>query len=232
MALSAHNPGLSYRAKVTGVEDAASDIRIIRLRPAEPFSYKAGQYIHISFNGLETRPYSIASAPGSNEIEVHIKRGKGPASTYALEKLVTGEEVRFTGPGGQSWYDENSRAPVVAIAGGLGIAPIKAITEQAMAAKTPPSFTLYWGTFTAEERYLEEFFQRMAHNDAFQYYPVTGDHVGDIALKNIPDFADYQVYVSGPPAMISDLVPRLIAQGAKKDRIRFDNHPEAARTSV
>ncbi len=230
MTLTAQTSQAQHCAIVHEIKDIGDDVRIIRLRPQNAFSYKAGQYINISFNNLPSRPYSIAVAPDGSMLEIHIKRGKGPASLYALDKLKPGEEIEFSGPGGHSWYDENRPEPIVAIAGGLGIAPIKAIAEQAMQAEKPLPFTLYWGTFTAEERYLEDYFKEMAaKHGAFDYHPVIGDHVGTSALQDIEDFGAFHVFVSGPPGMISDIIPRLLDKGAQRDKISYDRHPEAAK---
>ena len=60
------------KAKIVKRQDFTDDLFIIWLETGVPFSFKAGQYITIGAGGLE-RPYSIASAPYEQLIELFIE---------------------------------------------------------------------------------------------------------------------------------------------------------------
>lgn len=60
------------RAYVAKKQEVAEDLFLMWLRPDEPFRFKPGQYITIGTEGIE-RPYSIASAPYEQLIELFIE---------------------------------------------------------------------------------------------------------------------------------------------------------------
>ncbi|PJB69809.1 MAG: hypothetical protein CO093_09450 [Alphaproteobacteria bacterium CG_4_9_14_3_um_filter_47_13] len=216
-----------YTATITDILAVHEDIRILVLRPDTPFTWQAGQYINISVGGLPARPYSIASAPG-HSLEIHIKRGKGNASAYVMDRIQKNETVLFSEPEGRSVFNETINGPVLALAGGLGIAPIKAIAEQAFRTGFSHPFTLYWSATSESEHYIDENFKMLAReHDNFKFVPLTGRVMSAIIEKDIPHLKDWRVYLSGSPAMMAALVPVLLAKGADLENISYDRHPEA-----
>jgi len=230
MPVSTHQSrGKQVRASVTGIDPVAADIRLVRLRPETPLRWLAGQYVNISFGGLAPRAYSIASAPGDDLLEIHIKRGKGEASQYVLDSLAEGEQVLLSAPEGLNVFDDSIDCPILALAGGLGIAPLKAIAETALKGGFTHPFTLYWGTTDPGERYIESVFRALAGTYAnFTFIPVDGRHVTDVISQDFDDLGAYHVYISGPPAMIAAAVPLLRDKKADPAKISYDRHPEAA----
>lgn len=232
MTVSAPQSAQAYKATVEKVESVRDNIKIITLRPEQPFAYQAGQYININFSDFKPRSYSIACAP-KDTIEIHIKRGKGNASNYVMDSLHEGEEITFTGPQGSNIYQDNIDGPILAIAGGLGITPIKAIAEEACGKNFAHPFILYWGTIDEQEHYLETYFQDLAKtHQSLDFVPVTGNDMRDIISKNFHDLGTYHIYVSGPPAMIGAIIPLLLDKGADRTKISYDQHPEAANLKI
>lgn len=224
-----HSQPKLIKATVTGIVAVAENIRIVRLHPAQKLSWLPGQYLNIGFGGLAPRAYSIASAPGSGSIEIHVKRGKGEASGYVMNRLAEGEEVFVSEPQGDNVYRENMRGPILALAGGLGIAPVKAIAEAALGNGFAQPFILYWGTAEPGEEYLNDLFKELADaHGNFTFHPVSGYPVTDVISRDFDDLGAYQIYVSGPPAMIAAAVPLLREKGANPGKISYDRHPEAA----
>ncbi len=60
------------KAWIVKKQEVAEDLFLVWLRPEVPFTFKAGQYITIGTGGIE-RPYSIASAPYEDLIELFIE---------------------------------------------------------------------------------------------------------------------------------------------------------------
>ena len=60
------------KAWIVKKREVAEDLFTIWLRPEVPFTFKPGQYITIGTGGIE-RPYSIASAPYEETIELFIE---------------------------------------------------------------------------------------------------------------------------------------------------------------
>lgn len=220
------------KAAVAGIESAGADIRIIRLSPESPLHWKAGQYIRISFaDHLPPRPYSIACAPGSGHLEIHIKRGAGEVSRHVMDKLAQGDEVSLYAPEGSSVLEDREDRPILAVAGGLGITPLKALAEEAMENRgLSQPFILYWGVADKQSAYLRRHFETMASSHPpFTFRLIAGPELVTAALdRDFKDFSGYRIYISGPPAMIAATIALLRAKGADPAAISYDRHPEAA----
>lgn len=218
----------TVQATVESVTQVHDDIRVFRLKFADPYLYEAGQYAYVSFNDLPSRPYSIASRPDGNSLEIHIKRGKSDASQNIMDDVKAGDEALVSAPQGVSTYGSAQGDPVLAIAGGLGIAPLKAIIEQAVHDGYGAPITLYWGTADAGEQYLRSYFEDLAAGyDGFTFRVVTGGSVTDAALRGVDDLSDTHVFISGSTAMISHAIPLLLDKKADRSKISYDKHPEA-----
>lgn len=208
-----------------------AEIYLVRIKPPKGFTYKAGQYVEVGFGKLDPRSYSIANAPGENEIVVHIKRAAGTASLYVASVLRVGDSVTVSEAKGSSIYDPAEKRPILIIAGGMGFTPVKAVAEAAVRHDANARVEFFWGAQNERELYMRNYFEDMAQfYDHFKFHPVVGAPVGDAALKALPDLSGYRIYVAGPPAMVVALIPRLIAQGADAAAISYDAHntPPAA----
>lgn len=218
-------------ATVDTIKNIHPDIRIVRLRVnGQPVTWEAGQYMELTFQGFAPRPYSIASAPHSNMLEFHIRNtGKGGASQHAVTQLKAGDTLTLRGPFGHATHSSADKEPLLLIAGGMGISPLKAIIEDALYHAHPGPLRLYWGAQTANDLYISDDFRAIA-SPSFEYIPVTEDTtesrqglVGDVMSDDMGDLSKYRIYLSGPPPMIRALIPQLLAKGAGQDRIHSDD---------
>lgn len=237
MALSAqfndNDKNAGTVTSISRIQAAGADIYLIRIRPPAGFSYKAGQYVDIGFGKLKPRSYSIANAPGENDISVHIKRAAGEASLYIASVLRVGDSVSVSEAQGSSIFDPADKRPLLIIAGGMGFTPVKAVAEAAIRHNQNAHVQFFWGAQNEHELYMRNYFEDIAENyDNFHFHPVIGTPVGDAAMKALPDLSGYRIFIAGPPAMVVSLLPRLITQGADAAAISYDAHntPPAAGT--
>lgn len=113
--------------------------------------YQAGQHVDVRLvaeDGYEARrSYSIASAPGSSEVELLIERlPNGEVSPFIADELQSGEILEIRGPiGGHFTWTPSDRRPIALIAGGSGIAPLMSMVRHRSAAPDPtvPALLLY-----------------------------------------------------------------------------------------
>src|SRR5579863_9753934 len=129
------HPQRYLTCRVLALEGLTHDIKRLRLaiEAGGPFTFSAGQYAALSFAGLPPRDYSMANRPDEEILEFHIRRmGPGSVSAHVSERLQVGDTVRVEGPFGSSWLRENHRGPIIAIAGGSGLAPMKSIVDTAL----------------------------------------------------------------------------------------------------
>ena len=86
----------------------------------------------------------------------------GVASAHVFEALQAGDAVRVEGPSGTAYLREHHRGPIIAVAGGSGLAPIRAIVERALNEKLPQHLYLYFGVRSERDLYLHDHFARLA----------------------------------------------------------------------
>jgi len=230
------HPRRRLLCRVASLDRATHDIRIVRLEVLSggPFSYSAGQYAGLTFGDLPPRDYSMASRPEEPVLEFHIRRmAGGGASTYALERLAEGEEVRLEGPFGAAHLRENYRGPMLAIAGGSGLAPIKSIVESALAAGMAQPIHLYFGVRGERDLYLTDHFGALARRHRnFAFHPVLSEPEGPSSHRTglvhaaiAADFADldgFKAYLAGPPVMVEAATGMLFERGMRREDIHAD----------
>jgi ferredoxin-NADP reductase len=122
------------RGRVVRVIDHDADTRSLFLRPPARLDFRPGQFISclLPVGGERlTRPYSIASNPGDEDLEICLNR-VGDGSAHLLG-LSVGAEVVFTGPWGTFVLDRAPDAEAIFIADGTGIAPIRPMLHRAVA---------------------------------------------------------------------------------------------------
>lgn len=123
---------------------------------------------------------------------------------------------------------------MLALAGGLGIAPIKSILEAHLAAAGSPPCHLYWGVRSEDQLYLDRYFRSMAQKTTrMSYIPVISDAASTQALRSgfvtqalAEDFAhlgEFDIYLAGPPPMVAATLPALLDLGADQTRIFSDS---------
>lgn len=222
-------------ASVIDIRKIGADKAVIRLRPAMRFPYIAGQYVELTFAGCEPRFYSIANAPGTDiskihDIEVHIKdNGKGGTASYAINSLTPGDVVTVRGPFGKSTWSPSLKKPLLLVAGGLGIAPMKAMAEDALANGHSEPVVLYWGVAGLEDRYyVHDGLAALAEqNPTFKYISLVESEgqkmVSECVADHEDNLAGFDIYLAGPPGMIRALALKLLDHGANPDSIHSDH---------
>lgn len=208
-----------FPAKVSCIEQLNHDVMRICLKipDAIRFQFLAGQYIDFILKDEKRRSFSIANAPHEDtHIELHVRHIKGGRFTSEVfDNMQVNDIVRIEGPLGSFFLREDSERPVIFMAGGTGYAPIKGIIEHTLAKNIKRDLHLYWGARTLEDLYMHEQAQQWADTYSHIHYtpvlsePRTSDHwdgrtgfVHEAVLQDISNFSDYEVYASGPPAMV------------------------------
>ena len=113
-----------------------------------PFPYRAGQAASLAAGSSPT-PYSIASAPSETSrhgwLEFLVKVDGSSRFGAIVESLVAGASLELTGPAGTFTLDRvPPDAPVLFVAGGTGIAPVRAMIREAIASGRPRRLALVY----------------------------------------------------------------------------------------
>jgi CDP-4-dehydro-6-deoxyglucose reductase len=197
----------------------------LRLPAIEPFTWQAGQYVDVMLPGDRRRSFSLANPPHDAALlELHVRHAPGGAfSEQVFGGMKPGSLLRIEGPLGQFTYQPGER-PLLAIAGGTGYAPLKAILREVLESGARREVVLFWGGRSAEDLYEDAWLRALAaKHERFRYTGVAGGLVHESVAEGVPDLAAHDIYAAGPPAMIDAVRSELPRRGADPARIHFDS---------
>jgi len=219
---------------------AANVVRLrLKLPAAQRLQFLAGQYVDVLLSGSKRRAFSIASCPSlENEIELHIRHVEGGDFTgYVFDELEERDILRLEGPLG-NFFVRNDRPerPMIMMGGGTGFAPLKSMIENLLEQDDKREIHLYWGARTPGELYLDElptqWAQRFGHihyRKAVSEPQKTAEtaafegFVHEAVIADHPDLSGFDVYMSGPPAMIEAARREFGEHGLPEDRLFYDS---------
>jgi len=235
------HPRRVLATKVAAIDDATHDIKRVRLEVVSggPFDFSAGQFASVTFETCPPRDYSMANVPGDPVLEFHVRRSPGATvSAYVAERLKIGDPVRVEGPFGASHLRESHRGPIIAVAGGSGLAPIKSIVERALGLGMPQHIYFYFGVRTERDLYLHDHFAELAKkHPTLHFIPVLSEGDGltrrcglvhEAVAADFDEFDGCKAYLAGPPVMV-EAATRLMEQ---RDMRRLDIHADAFYTAA
>lgn len=224
--------------KLAAKDLLAPDVMRLVLQPprGERFARLAGQYLDVLLPGGRRRAFSIANAPHTGtEIELHVRHVAGGDFTHRVfTALDIGSVLRAEGPLGTFVPREDSERPMIFVAGGTGFAPIKAQIEHFLNLGTRRDIALYWGARTAQDLYMRALPERWAQTHSrLTFVPVISDDAADATsrsgfvheavLEDRDDLSAYDVYMSGPPALIDAGRRSFVEAGLEEDRLFYDS---------
>jgi propane monooxygenase reductase subunit len=230
-------PIKTVQTTVEAVEELTSDIRLLRLRPAEPLEYKPGQYVDITIPGHpgEHRSFSMAGTePDVLEFMIKLYPGGHFSGLLADGSITPGDELEITGPYGVFTLRTSSPRRLLFIGGGAGMAPILSLLRSLSEADTEREATYYYGARSAADLFhLDELaalpasFVPALSEDANGWTGETG-LITDVVERLEPDIAEVDAYVCGPPPMVEAAIALLEAKGVPESHIYFDKFTTTA----
>jgi NAD(P)H-flavin reductase len=228
-----------WQGVVIGHERRRPDLAVLQVRTNEPYIYRAGQYGALESPLLPHtwRSYSMACAPRpDNVLEFHIRLTRlGGVSEALVERTRIGDTLQLGPAHGTMTLDEDLPRDLLLVAGGTGLAPIKAMLED-LAARRPGNrrVHLFVGARDPADLYdwdaLVELDRRSPWLDVV---PVISEEtrfrgetgmVAD-ALSRYGDWSGHLAYVSGPPKMVDATVTQLLQLDLPTEQIRYDAIP-------
>jgi CDP-4-dehydro-6-deoxyglucose reductase len=205
---------INLPCKVVSYDFVAEDILVVKLRfpPTAQFNYLPGQYVDLKINGIK-RSYSNGNSRScSNGLELHIRKvPDGKMSELVFNTLKLNQLMQIEGPKG-TFFIRESEKPLLFLAGGTGIAPVKAMVEELIHNYDKRKVYIYWGMPNAKSFYLEEFFQKLSCKPNMTFIPVlsggeswTGrtGFVHEAVCEDFETLDAFQIYACGSPLMIS-----------------------------
>jgi CDP-4-dehydro-6-deoxyglucose reductase len=231
----------AIQGRVASVSNLTRDIFDVRIALDAPIEYYAGQYANLTIPGVAaSRSYSFATAPlnaGSDELSFHIRLiPNGEVSSWFAAGDRIGESIGIDGPYG-IFRLRQADVPIICIAGGSGMAPIKAMLEHGSEQGLSRSVVYLYGGRTQADLYNDDVIDNLTNAWAgpIRFLPVLSEEPQDSGwtgargfvtdfIKRIDEFkvADAQAYLCGPPRMIDAAIPILTGAGVRGRDIYFD----------
>jgi NAD(P)H-flavin reductase/hemoglobin-like flavoprotein len=218
-------------------------LAVLTIRPDQPLRYTPGQYVAVQAPRWPRvwRNFSIANAPRENGlIDLHVRAMPGG--------LVSGSLVHNTRPGdtillghaqGEMTVPAELDRDLLCIAGGTGLAPLKAIIEGVLRTGGPfwrRKISLWFGARTEQDLYdLPDLRVLESICPGLKVIPVVSHQPEFVGMKGMlsdvtaqcANCEDREVFISGPERMVLQTARRLAGR-VEADRIHHDP-PDASR---
>ncbi|MGC9665178.1 ferric reductase-like transmembrane domain-containing protein [Planosporangium sp. 12N6] len=221
---------LRHHFRVVAVVDEAPDMVSIYVggRHLDRLEARAGQYFRWRFltrgNWWQAHPFSLSAAPNSEWLRLTVKVVGD--HTRGLRNLKPGDRVYAEGPSGAFTADRRVRPGALLIAGGSGIAPIRALLED-----LPAGTVVLYRASTADDLVFRDELDSLAVEKRAQVWYVLGarDDPGPRYLftpaglrELVPDVRRRDVYLCGPDGLIATSLAVLRRLRVPKRQIHLD----------
>jgi predicted ferric reductase len=207
-----------HRFEVAEVVLESDDVVSVRVtgRHLDRLPAQAGQFCIWRFPGHNhwwlANPYSLSAAPDGRTLRL-TARAVGSASA-GLRHLPVGSRAFVEGPYGAFTALHRTQPGALMIAGGVGITPVRALLEE----ETSDDVVVLYRVRSEDDAVLVDEVRALIADRGGRLHLLTGrtrdtssPFEPDNLLALVPDLAERDVYVCGPPAMTSAVLAALRA---------------------
>jgi ferredoxin-NADP reductase len=203
--------------------------------------HRAGQHVDVRLTAADgyqaQRSYSIASAPDDDRLMLTIERlDDGEVSPYLTDVIAKGDELELRGPiGGYFVWDASQTEPLLLIAGGSGIVPLRAILRHWAAAHSTAEVRLVYSARSLDDViYRDELTRLAAYEELDVRIALTRawpdgwrDHRGRIdgnflRATTWPPEDRASIYVCGPTGFVEVVAAALVENGQPPETIKTE----------
>ncbi|MEI6894082.1 MAG: NAD(P)H-flavin reductase [Colwellia sp.] len=228
--------------QIQSLTPLTSHVYKVLLKPSEKINFSAGQYLNFVMSDEDKRPFSIASSPNSDLIELQI--GAFTADSYPMQVIdrikksqASGDTITIEVPLGNAQLRIESERPLLLLAGGTGFSYIKSMFEYLAEIHSRRSITVYWGLREESAVYdLEKTKETIAKLSDAKFVPViesvdenaiapwSGKQglVHQAAMQDIASFESYDIYLAGRFDMVGAIRSDFVERGALLEHMYAD----------
>lgn len=217
--------------KVVEVTAEAPMVRSFRLEPANGGSlpgYSPGAHIRVKLPDGDERPYSLVNLDPSKETEsgaddyrlgVRLEEESQGGSSF-MHGLKADDRLLATGPKNEFPLSEDTSAPVLLLAGGIGITPIAAMASELL--RRRQDFRLHYsGRAQGSLAFLETLRALLGERLTEHYDDLSGGPL-DVEAVLAGANKEQHLYVCGPKPMIEAVQASARARGWPEEKIHFE----------
>jgi len=206
----------------------------VLLKPEQTVDFIPGQYLNFVMADDDKRPFSIASSPNAEFIELQI--GAFGADSYpmqVIEKIKSSESVNIEIPLGHAQLRTDSERPLLLMAGGTGFSYIKSMFEFLADQKSTRPVMVYWGLREQSACYeLAETAAMIAKLPHANFIPVVENPdeqwqgrtglVHQAVMHDIISLEPYDIYLAGRFEMVGLVRSDFVEHGALLEHMYAD----------
>jgi ferredoxin-NADP reductase len=226
-------------AEIVRNEALSNSVRRIVFQPAEPLTFKPGQFVTIripdAVDPLCERSYSIASGINDTLPELCVVKNENGVLSPTLCNLQVGDRIETTPALGNFVLPDTDHKPLCLICTGTGIAPFRAILRSLPTpGATQREIHLISGNRTREDcLYHAEWLEMQMRFPGFRYHPVLSreqvegydyGYLHQVYERLFSDGRDAVFMVCGWSAMLSEARRRLKALGYNRRQYHFESY--------
>lgn len=231
---------LRHRLRVAAVVPEGPGVVSLHLRGRrlEELPAAAGQFFLLRFLGRPGRtrahPYSLSAVPSGQGLRFTVKAaGDGSAD---VAHLPVGTRVALEGPYGRLTADSRTRERVLLMAAGVGVTPLRALVEELGPAddavllhrtRSPEHAVLLHELDEVVARCGGRFLHLpgpRARGRGATWLPEAASHLPETTalLHLVPDVAERDVYVCGPPDWADAAIAAARGAGVRPEQLHVE----------
>lgn len=210
----------------------------VLLKPTEKVDFIPGQYLNFVMSDEDKRPFSIASSPNSELIELQI--GAFVADSYPMQVIeriqsaqADDKSITIEIPSGNAQLRTESERPLLLLAGGTGFSYIKSMFEYLAETNSQRHIMVYWGLRELDAAYeLEKTAAIIAKLPNANFIPVIENVnekwkgktglVHQAAMDDIVSLEPYDIYLAGRFEMVGTIRGDFVERGALLEHMYAD----------
>lgn len=228
--------------QIASLTSLTSHVYKVLLKPSEKVDFIAGQYLNFVMSDEDKRPFSIASSPNSDLIELQI--GAFVADSYPMQvierikaSLESGESITIEIPLGNAQLRTESERPLLLLAGGTGFSYIKSMFEYLAEQQSQRHIMVYWGLREESAVYeLEKTIATIGKLPHANFIPVVENInenaeqpwqgktglVHQAVMHDIISLEPYDIYLAGRFDMVGAIRSDFVEHGALLEHMYAD----------
>lgn len=210
-----------HLVKLISKKEVAEKTMAFFFEKPKKFKFVPGQFIEIYLN-KKIYSFSIASSPKEKELMI-TTRMRLSKFKNSLKKLKIGSLVKIDGPFGQFVLPQNKTIPIVLLAGGIGITPLRSMIKNSANRK----ITLFYSNRRTEDAaFLKEL--KTLQNRNFKLIATmtkeNGKHINSKMIKNnVKDWRKAMYYAVGSTGFVQSMADMFSEIEIKLENVKTEN---------
>ncbi|QLE78907.1 2Fe-2S iron-sulfur cluster binding domain-containing protein [Francisella sp. Scap27] len=229
---TSENDVIETTATIKELDYLNYNVMSVKLIVGDFSAWIAGQYINLINNDGDSRSYSIANIPYSdNYIELHIKIiDNGKIGNWLKNDAKVNSTVKLRGPSGDCFYynPKKESYPLLLAGTGTGLAPLIGIIKDAIKQNHQGKMIIMHGGCSNQDLYYNDQLQAFAkaYSNIEYYSSVLDDKdsrtIDKIFLQHAAKYKTAKAYVCGPVEITKKLKTAAFLAGIASSNIYSD----------